>query len=763
MKKFLFIGLFLAGLILRAQTQITLRVIDAMDNEPVIGAIIEQNEKILARTDNEGKAVISVQPGSVLTIRFTGYETQTVQVPETVPQVWEIKLVPVSVQLDQVVIESDPLRTPVHAIVSTDLEKKYSQPRNTAELFKDIPGFTLQKRSAMSTEPSLRAFKYEEMNLIYDGGYKMVNACPNRMDPAPAHVIPEEVEKIEVIKGPFNVRFGQTFGAVVNMITRPSAPKKMGWSGLFQGGYEFNGGNTVGLGSITYAEEKFDITSVVSYRDFGDYVDGKGDTVPAGFKSLEYSLKTGWNPTKNQRIQLDWRQNFTRDVKHPGLPMDSPKDDSYLIGLDYLIKDVSDKINAITSKAYYSFVDHLMTNGYLMDEPRPNYPTFDARTPVWSRTLGGKIEAEYQPAENTLIYIGTDADAIARDGIKKVVINNNPMTGEPWTPKVKVLKVWQNSQINDFGFYAQGSRTKDRKHIFGAGLRGDLVWSIAKDPDPGMIAIYGNFGPRTDIVFSGNFSYTYKQSDYRMEAAIGRGTRTPNMIERYIYRFAISEDTRDYIGNPYLKPEVNNQIEISAIKKWGNFHAGIDVYASYFQNYITAKINSALTSTSGGCGGGPPRAPKQFVNVDAYQYGADLYAGYRINEHLKISADYSYIKAYNLTFNEPLAQVNPPGGHLKMEYKKDKYWIDYRMEWREPKTEVSLTFDERPTPGYTVHDLLAGIKFDKHASLGISITNIFDTPYYFHTTFVYRNYGDKTGQPIYEPGRNIGFMFTYKF
>jgi iron complex outermembrane receptor protein len=39
------------------------------------------------------------------------------------------------------------------------------------------------------------------------------------MDPITSHVIPEEIGKIEVVKGPYTVRFGQTFGGVVNMVT----------------------------------------------------------------------------------------------------------------------------------------------------------------------------------------------------------------------------------------------------------------------------------------------------------------------------------------------------------------------------------------------------------------------------------------------------------------------------------------------------------------------------------------------------------------
>ncbi len=763
MKKFLYTLIFtLLGTYLQAQHHISITIIDARNAMPVDGAYIIKDDGNIIRTDENGKCNLPVEPGEKIRISAPDYEPVEIVYHAGTSDTLIVKLKPAVIELDQVVITSDPLRTPVHAVTSTDLEKKYSQPRNTAELFKDLPGVSLQKRSAMSVEPALRSFKYEEMNLIYDGGFKMVNACPNRMDPASAHVIPEEVEKIEIIKGPFNVRFGQTFGAIVNMQTRDLNPDKVGLSGLVQAGYETNGQNKVGLAALTYTANKFHINTNLSYRNFGDYTDGKGDTVPAGFRSLEYSIKSGFIPAKNQRLLIDWRQNFTRNVKHAGLPMDSPKDDSYLIGMDYVISNVSSKIKGISAKMYYSYVNHLMTNGYLMDKPRPNYPTFDARTPVWSRTAGGKIEMEYRPAGNMLVYIGADADIIARDGIKTVFITRNPNTGAPWPVKKKVLNVWQDGRINDIGIYAQSSWSQSKSRIIGAGLRADYVWALAKRPAKGMIDIYGEFGRKTDVVLSANLSYTYKGPDFRIETAIGRGTRTPSMIERYIYRFIIGEDSREYIGNPFLKPEINNQIEASAVKKWGDFQAGMDLFASYFQNYITARLNSAYTPATGSCGQ-PPRAPKQFVNVDAYQYGFDIFATYRLTPHWKISVDYSYIKGYNMSFKEPLAQVNPPGGHVKFKYNRSNYWLDYRIEWREPKKDVAKSFGETPTPGYAVHDLMAGYKPDNHFSLGLSITNIFNKPYYYHTTFVFRNAGKRSGAHIYEPGRNISFMLTYKF
>ncbi len=765
MKKIWFLFAVLSIWSIYAQQKIEIKIIDQDKSTPIEGVEIVKNKYLLGKTDSQGLFLIDVKPDQFplsLMIYAPGYKEKNIQIKQYRPQI-TVELEIQTFNLDEVVITSDPLRNPVHSVVVSDPEKKYAQPRNAADLFKDIPGVTLQKRSAMSIEPSLRSFKYEQMNIIYDGGFKVVNACPNRMDPATAHVIPEEVEKIEIIKGPFNVRFGQTFGAMVNLITRNTVDGKYGLKGRFQTGYETNGNNKVVLTGLTYAKKKFDITTNFSYRDFGDYIDGKNDTVPAGFQSTEYSVKIGINPSENQRFFVDWRQNFTRNVKHAGLPMDSPKDDSYLLGVDYKIYDLAGKIKSWHVKGYYSFVDHLMTNGYLLDQPRPNYPAMDAQTPVWSRTLGGKVELEHKPNDNMLIYWGANADVIARNGMKNVTVNVNPNTGVPLDPPmVKKIKVWQDSQINDFGVYSQLSWKKNKNEIITAGLRLDYVWAMAKDPAPGMEQIYGNLDAKTDLVFSTNISYRFKRGDKNFQVALGRGTRTPSMIERYIYRFVVFKDSRTYIGNPFLKPEVNNQFEISLVKNFESVQTGVDLYGSYFQNYITARLAPELATTPVSSET-DPAVPRQFINADAYQYGADIFIKFKFTNEWFFEADYSYVKAWNLTFDEPLALVNPSGAYFKLKYNREKFWFDWRTEWRAAKKEFSVQFGETPTPSYWLHDFMAGYRPNNKFSIGISVSNVFDAAYYNHTTFVFRNAGPRTGQQIYEPGRNIGFMFAYKF
>ncbi len=730
---------------------ITGKVIDKKTKEPLISATVKVVETGVATvTDKDGVFKIKADKNQHLVIGFLSYKTITVPVEKAE----KVALESDYVGLDEIIVESDPLDDISHSWVITDNIKKGSQPRNVADLFNDIPGFSLQKRSNTSLEPSFRSFKYEEMNIKYNGGEKLVHACPNRMDPVTSHVIPEEVSKIEIVKGPYTVRYGQRFGATVNMVTRGTGAPVLGFHGNIQGGYESNGNNLVGRAQLLYASKTFDIVLNAENRDFGNYKDGNGDIVPASFKTQSYSVKTGVKPLKNHTIHVDFRQKFGKDILHAGLPMDSPKDNSSLLSFDYGINDISEKLSSIILKSYYSYVDHLMDNSL-----RPNFGTLYARTPVTSNTYGGKLEMKLNALDDFELFCGVDADIIKRDGKKFVTVKKNPKGEILDTPIEKEFSVWQDATIQDLGVYTEGNYRFSDFLSLNTGIRMDFVSSKINDPDPGFEKLYGGeINSVDEHIIGGNISLKHFKNNLQLQVAYGRGVRTASMVERYIYRFTIGQDSRQYIGNPYLKPEKNDQVELSVAKYFKSFSMGSSVFYSLMDDYITAKVNPDFSAP----GSPPEQAPKQFVNVDAYQYGFDAFLKYHIFSGLQVSGDIAYTFAQNKTFDEPLAQVAPLLAHIGLKWEKSKYWINFRTRISAKQNRYSPSFNETETPGYTIFDFRAGVKPLKNLSIGVAVMNITDKAYYNHLNFSYKNSDENAGK-IFEPGRSFSTYVKYKF
>lgn len=735
-------------------------IINAESNIPLKGAkITVQGTEIIAFTDENGNFKIDANGKKFLVIEFQDFNKRIVPVSEASTILLDLK----TINLQEIVLKADPGSDITHSFVVIDQIKNGSQPRTATDLFNDLPGFSIQKRSAMAAEPSLRSFKYEQLNIKFDGCTKIVNACPNRMDPITSHIIPEEVSKIEVVRGPYTVRYGQIFGGIVNMITKKPRPEEYGIHGKLEGGYEFNGENKVVRGEILYAKEKFDIVTNAEYRDFGDYTDGQSLVVASGFNTVSYSVKAGINPSPNQRLQFDWRQKFGKDILHAGLPMDSPKDDSYSASMDYKVNFENKVFKALTFKSYYSYVDHLMNN-YL----RPNFVKMDASTPVISNTLGGKFETEFKFFDKMKFFAGLDLTNESRNGERTRIIKLKP-DGTPFpetSRPVKIDSVWQDGGIKDIGLFAEGNYLLSSNLSLTIGLRSDLVNAYAKTPVVAFKTLYGEgFDNVNENTVAGNISLKYYRNAISAQLALGRGTRSASMLERYVYHFAISADGYEYVGNPFLKPEINNQFELSLAYNKEIFKIGANVFYSILNDYISAVYKEGDANFKKVFDNPYPYA-KQFINVDAKQKGIEGFINFKFFKNFEFSFNLSYTHSENTTYNEPLPQIPPMMTKLGLKYENKKMWLDMRATIASKQDRLAISFGEKiETPGYNTIDFRLGFKPFKNFSIGAAVLNVFDTAYYSHLNYTYSNNADSdlNGKRIYEPGRNISLYVNYKY
>jgi len=667
------------------------------------------------------------------------------------------------IKIDEVIVVGNSKKDPVFTSVSTDNVEKIVQPKNVADLFSSVNGFSTIKRGNYANDPAFRNAQYEQLNIMYDGGTKAVNACTNRMDPITTHVIPEEISKIEIIKGPYSVRYGATFGGIVNLVTQKPSASDYGFHGKTSAGYETNGNSLVTMLQLQQITEKYDIVGNVGYRDFGNYEDGDGTEIPSSFRSTDYGIKFGYNFTEDQRIKLHWRQSFGRDVLHAGLPMDTEFDNSTVVSLDYKLTNIGEVVKTLNAKVYYSFVDHLMTNF-----KRPSFMRMSASSPVEATTIGGKIELKWNPSKSVKLFSGVDAMLIARDGVRNRIMKLN-MMGEPLPMPMEFTdKIWQDSYINDYGFFTEARWHANSSTIFTAGLRYDMINTDIQDPEEDFAEMY-DLKERNEDNISGTVSLKKLISDdFTLEAAYGRGVRSANMIERYVNHFNIGQDPYEYIGNPNLKAEVNNQFEIG-FKGKKKFEQGIDAfkfeasfYYSFFENLIVAKIDESLIRKFN-----PmldPVHPKVFQNIDkAYKTGLEATAQIDFLKDYYFKTEIALVYAKNKDFNEHLPLSPPITTKVTLGFEKEKFWASALFNVVNKQTNISESFGETNTGGYETLDIKLGVKPMKDITLGVSVLNVFDKTYHNHLNFSYRNQEDFGSVPINDPGRNFTAFLQYKF
>jgi iron complex outermembrane receptor protein len=640
--------------------------------------------------------------------------------------------------------------------------------RDAGDFLRSAPNVNGIRKGGIALDPVIRGFKNSQLNVQINNGQKIEGGCPNRMDNPTSHVEIDDMREIEIYKGPYALRYGPGFGGVVNLKTFEPMPFEefkvhagamMGyesnWQGMKQQVY-VKGGN-----------RKFYFFASGNHKSYGNYSDGNGNEVPSEFKRYNYSLQAGFTPVKDQQFLLSFEESYGRDVAFPTLPMDEREDNTRLMSFDYKGR-VSKTINQLHFKLYHSGVHHIMDN-----KERPFSDTVVAVSEIKAQNWGYRLDAGIFTGMCQL-YVGTDFENINKDGDRTKNFIKQP------TLPVKVEMLWDDAWIRNIGFFAEWNKSLDPMQLVAA-IRFDLN-KASSSPlrSENMMGnpIYENDSTSSDFAnFSISAGATWNISKtYSLSLSLGRGTRSPDMVERFIILLPIGYDPYDYLGNPQLKPETNNQADLRLNAhglKAGNFQ--VNVFYSYVNRFISGILipeTVAKPQTKGVLG------VKQFSNIgnvwltgfeiswstpEEWRWGthADAALTYGVNpEAERYVIENGEVIGTEIVKNDALPEIPPFESNLNVFYKFLKGKLIPRANIRMVATQghISQSYEETKTPGF----ITAGLNFtwQAHPVLTISggVNNIFNQPYYEHLNR--RMIG--TGGNLFEPGRSFYVVLRFK-
>lgn len=238
-----------------------------------------------------------------------------------------------------------------------DISKR--APRDLGDFIKNFTNTSAIKKGGYALDPVIRGLKYDQVNVQIDNGMKIEPACPNRMDPPTSHVQSEDLEKVEILKGPYALRFGPNFGGVVNLVmARPKKTDKFefGYSSAFsrEFGFDVNVYGTKGRNSVTGEPlpeiPPFEARANLYYGFF------EGTVVP------ELSIRA-------VARKSDISQSFG-ETPTPGFVLVN-----FLVNITYFkFFDVSFGVNNLFDKAYYEHLNRrVRTTGVPIYEPGRNF------------------------------------------------------------------------------------------------------------------------------------------------------------------------------------------------------------------------------------------------------------------------------------------------------------------------------------------------------------------------------------------------------
>jgi len=604
---------------------------------------------------------------------------------------------------------------------------------------------TIRKSGAYGFDPVFRGFKYEQLNLVLNGAQTASAACPNRMDPPSSQMSPNMIQKIEILKGPFALRYGNAFGGTINFISSaPTFSEKPEAYGRVSGRYDSNGGVFRTEGLMGIRTKRANLGLYAAWSDGQDYQTGDHNPIPADFMRASLGARMGIQLSRNQTVKLSATRNLARDADFAALPMDLRNDDTWMLSASHILYPDAGKLKSWQSTIYGSLVDHLMDNLLKPLEPRQVNATTRANT----LNYGFRTEGAWSFTQMRL-YTGMDYRFEGAEGQRTREFLMGPNSGN-----VAYDNVWQGGEIRRAGLFAE-------YHFQGAVLKwifsGRLNYNLAEmtDPDPAFDDLYSE--TRTQQVNPAlSLGATRKFTDkLSLGFWLGHVHRSGSLTERYINYFPVGVDPYEMLGNPTLVPEINNEADLTFQWRSGQSSIQLDLFVAYLRNPISSIIDEDLI----------PRMPtspgvRRYINIDhALKSGFEANWQQKLPANLQQNISLAYTYGQDLERKDPLPEIAPLDLRVKLfgTYfaHRLKPYLSFRYVMEQSR--ISNEFGETLTPSFALFDLGVSLKLNRLVGFTLGVQNLFDVLYYEHLS---RSLRDVSALPIYAPGRCFFLSFN---
>ncbi len=605
---------------------------------------------------------------------------------------------------------------------------------------------SIRKSGAYGFDPVLRGFKYDQINLVIDGTQCATAGCPNRMDPASSQVPLNMIVQAELMKGPHSLRYGNAFGGTINFKSAaPQFSNQLKFRGRLGTSFETNGEVSRNEALVGLSSKVADLSIFGSLSTGKDYSDGDGVEIPSDFYRTNVGGKLGLKLSETQNLNLLLSNNYAKDVDFPALPMDLRKDDTWLINLGHEATFYQTALSSWSTTVYATWVDHLMDNRDKELNPR----TVNSNTAAKTNNVGGRTELRFDLEEDWL-YAGTDMRLENAEGTRQRDMLMGPMA-------TLSDNVWQDAWIRKNGLFAEYHHQRSGYHLVFSG-RLELNHAEARDPDPNFASQYGKLSSNLlnpALSLGGTKTLT---EQFAVSLWMGTAQRSGGLAERYINYFPIGLDPYELIGNPELKAETNNQLDLIFNYTQAGTVLNLNLFSSFLSNYISSEIREDLQPRMATVPG-----VRQFVNIDKARIsGFEMSWQQSLSNHLQHIAELAYTHGQNTTTDEALPEIPP----MEFRYRLIGSFVQNRLRaelnLRHPfeQNRIAQSYGETKTPAFNLLDLKTSYAISKQLSASAAVHNLLDEAYYEHLS---RSVRSVESRPIYSPGRSFHLSLSYHF
>ncbi|WP_366865337.1 TonB-dependent receptor, partial [Bradyrhizobium sp.] len=655
-----------------------------------------------------------------------------------------------------------------------------TSPTGLLDVLASVPGISIARSGGIGGQIYLRGFSSNSFRspMFIDG-----DRFRGRNTLQLNYLAPDEVERVEVIRGPGSVVYGsEALTGLVNIVTRS-------YSGDTSGPFRFTGGGwSAGYGSAansfsTYdwvkgAGQGFDFIGGFAGRWGGDYQTSLGMVPNSDYQSVGGNIKLGYTPDIGQRIEVSLRSYSEVDGRAggvggaPGAPYLQVRQDpnqvhsariAYTGELDGLVKHVE-------SSFYVNYFDTKLStiNNTINAAGIATRTVKSTSHVIGPLVIGGRSLAEIpwlSPWGATKTTVGLDGFREARPGSEQTseTIIRNGTTGIVTSDVVSpYTKQGPDTTQSNIGTFVLHEWKPVQPLTLSAGGRFDW-FNTTTDTSPLASTIPANvralYASKTNVdqtAPTGSLGFVYAVlPNVDLLGNVATSFRQPTNSEL----FAV---TATQLPNPDLKPETGVTYEGGARFHTANAELKVTAFDTHYENFL-----QTVATTLNGVGG-----YTQSRNVGKAEVtGVELEARWQMTPSVNLFTNFTQLRGTNTLTGTPLPFLAPYRGRVGIQYADPDgaYSILGVIDWAASKTRIDPA-QEYTTSGYAIPKLYATLQLGKLVSpqlgdtkLILGLENIFNTAYVDASTFVNRSYPRSFTNPLVETGRNISVKVQHTF
>ncbi|MFZ6017041.1 MAG: TonB-dependent receptor plug domain-containing protein [Nitrospirota bacterium] len=465
-------------------------------------------------------------------------------------------------------IEEPKKDVPASVQIITQEDIKNSTAKNAGDLISEASiGHIHKYPGALTSGIGLRGFRTDLLNDLKSRVLVLING--HRAGTVNLAKIPvEDIERIEIVKGPASVLYGSSaMGGVINIITE---------KGKEEGIHRSIGGE---IGSWEYWKTQAELNGkkgpfdfyLTASRSASDDYDAKdyGKIENTGYNDETVSARLGYRFFDKHHISLGFQHWKGWKIGSPG-PRYSPDPDDYTDkGRDGF--DIGYKTETFKTR-YYLIKDR--------DEwhEGPTAGPGETLGSIYSKktdTQGASLQKAFSIGDHKII-IGGQWDRIEVDSSSSI--------GAPYNP---------NSRYDSYGAFTEGRLSLFNKRLLlSAGVRYDYFENEILET-PGITSLKPRKEDIDHVTVRGGL--VYKLTDnLNLKGNVGTAFRAPAPDE--LATDYVSSWGTHWMGNPDLKPEKSISYDIGIDYTKGLFKSGLAFFHTEFKDKILSYYDGGLNA-----------------------------------------------------------------------------------------------------------------------------------------------------------------------